>query len=132
MAAHRPQTYLFLLTQGVSKFILGEIEECHRAIHGTYQDTQPVQSPERDSCKKPTWDSEPEIVVHHMTGPSECSENTVRDARNLRLSSVAWAYRQAKRDDNHSFWCPLGLGTSAKNCLPTKFSKCFQFPFYKS
>lgn len=53
-AAHRSLvrsllfSYLLLLAQGVSELILGEIEECHRAIHGTHQDAQSVQSPERD------------------------------------------------------------------------------------
>ena len=41
-------SYLFLLAQGVSQLVLGEIQKCHGAVHGAHQDAQPIQGPRRD------------------------------------------------------------------------------------
>lgn len=40
--------YLFLLTEWISKFILGKVQKRHWSIHGTHQDTESIQGPEEN------------------------------------------------------------------------------------
>lgn len=38
--------YLFLLTEWISKFILGKVQKRHWSIHGAHQDTESIKGPE--------------------------------------------------------------------------------------